>query len=62
MIIPGFKTKIFFIFLNFILRILTILAMHECFPWPESCENIFKDKNSPKIINFIEFYFLISYI
>ena len=26
--------------------------MHECFPWPEGCESIFKDKNSPKIINF----------
>ena len=50
----------FFIFLNFILRILTILAMHEYFPWPESGESILQDKTSPKIINFIKCIFYLA--
>ena len=44
---PGFKTRNHYQvskFLNFILRILSILTMHECFAWPEGCGGIFKKK------------------
>ena len=44
LIIPGFKTGNILLFYNCISRTLSILMMHECFPWPEGCEGIFKNK------------------